>query len=409
MPGSRITSLSFLVKPVSYHCNLACKYCFYKRVGKLYPGQITVMPFDVAQTLITSAINTNATYISFCWQGGEPTLAGLDFFREIVTVQNRLKKNYQIIENSIQTNGILLNEEWCEFLSRNNFLVGISLDGPHEIHDTYRRNYANKGTFDTVMHAIALMNEFAVQYNILTLITDANVARARELYAFLRQNNFAYLQFIPCFEHDEHGTSLPYSVSGKDLGLFYCDLFDAWYQDGFPFVSIRLFQDLLMYSFGSKTSCCWLGECNSYIVVEHNGDCYPCDFFVNPEWQLGNIMNYRLQDILYNEKRNGFALLKRETTTECSVCSINDFCMGDCTRYRFSHDIHQRGTSKLCEAWKMIFEHYRHYEKELIDRVGNLQQSLQSGQFYQLQRNDTCPCGSGKKFKKCCGRAPLAI
>ncbi|NMB63928.1 MAG: anaerobic sulfatase maturase [Spirochaetes bacterium] len=402
-------SLSFLVKPVSYHCNLACNYCFYKRVVDLYPGSLQIMPFDVAETLIKAAIGTGSTYILFCWQGGEPTLAGLEFFKEIVTVQNRLKTDVQIIENSLQTNGILLNEEWCEFLSRNNVLVGISLDGPEVIHDTYRRDYAGHGTFEKVMHAIALMNEYAVQYNILTLVTNANVTHARELYAFFRHNNFAYLQFIPCFEHDEKGNIMPYSISGKDLGNFYCELFDAWYQDGFPYVSVRLFQDLLMYSLGAKTSCCWLGECNSYIVVEHNGDCYPCDFFVYPEWHLGNIMNYRLQDILNNEKRNTFAQLKRETTPECSVCSINNFCMGDCTRYRFTTDIHQRGTSKLCEAWKMLFEHYQHYEKELVERVSKLQKSVQTGKFFQLQRNDICPCGSGKKFKKCCGRAPLAI
>ncbi len=337
-------------------------------------------------------------------------LAGLDFFRAIVTLQRNYRKPNQTIENSLQTNGILLNEEWCEFLSRNNFLVGISLDGPQPIHDTYRKDYAGHGSFDKVMAAIAHMNEYLVQYNILTLLTDANVTKANEVYSFFRQNNFAYLQFIPCFEHDELGNRMPYSISGRELGNFYCDLFDAWYQDGFPYVSIRLFQDLLLYSYyGAKTSCSWLEECNSYIVVEHNGDCYPCDFFVYPEWQLGNIMNYRLQDILKSEKRNTFALLKREITNECSTCSINNFCMGDCTRYRFTNNINERGTSKLCKAWKMLFEHYRPYENELVTRVGKLKQSVQSGQFKLVQRNDICPCGSGKKFKKCCGRAPLAI
>ncbi len=404
-----MNTLSFLVKPVSYHCNLACQYCFYKRVSGLYPGQITVMPFDVVSQLIQSATDSGVGYISFCWQGGEPTLAGLDFFREIVTVQNRFKKNYQVIENSIQTNGILLNDEWCEFLSQNNFLVGISLDGPQAIHDTYRKDYGGKGTFDKVMRAIALMNEYGVQYNILTLITDANVTKAHEIYTFFRQNKFAYLQFVPCLEYDEHGNSLPYSISGKDLGTYYCELFDAWYHDGFPFVSIRLFQDLLMYSYGIKTSCCWLGECNSYIVVEHNGDCYPCDFFVYPDWQLGNIRNYRLNEILENALRNKFAYMKKGIAEECKHCTIKDFCMGDCIRYRFTNDVQKQGTSKLCVAWKMLFELYSQYEKELMDRVDKLQQSVQSGQFYHVQRNDMCPCGSGKKFKKCCGRAPLAI
>lgn len=405
-----MNTLSFLVKPVSYHCNLACHYCFYKRVYELYPQKMQVMPLEVMHTLITSALNTDTAYISFCWQGGEPTLAGLDFFKEIVTVQNRLRKNYQVIENSIQTNGILLDDEWCQFLSHNNFLVGISLDGPEAIHNVYRKDYADNGTFEKVMKAIALMNEHAVQYNILALVTDANVSKAHEIYTFFRQNNFAYLQFIPCFEHDEHGNSLPFTISGRNLGNFYCELFDEWYHDGFPYVSIRLFQDLLMYSINNvKTSCCWLGECNSYIVVEHNGDCYPCDFFVYPEWQLGNIMSCRLNEIMDNEIRSRFAFIKQELSEECKKCNIKDFCMGDCTRYRFAGDIHQRSRSKLCEAWKMLLEHYRHYEREIKDRVIKLQQSVQSGQFFHLQRNDTCPCGSGKKFKKCCGRAPLAI
>jgi len=379
-------------------------------VHDVYPNHPKVMSLSVAEQLIQSAVNTNVMHISFCWQGGEPTLAGLDFFRAIVALQRNYRKPNQAIENSIQTNGVLLDSEWCRFLSENNFLVGVSLDGPKEIHDCYRKDYAGRGSFDTVMAAIACMNKYSVQYNILTLLTDSNIAKANEIYSFFCQNNFSYLQFIPCFEYDEYGNRLPYSVTGNDLGNFYCKLFDEWYRDGFPYVQVRLFQDILLYAIQEvKTSCCWMQNCDSYIVVEHNGDCYPCDFFVYPEWHLGNIMNYHLLDILNNEKRNRFAQLKREINQECSICSINNFCMGDCTRYRFTTTINQRGTSKLCEAWKMLFDHYRHYEKELVGRVSKLQQSVQSGQFNRLQRNDTCPCGSGNKFKKCCGRAPLAI
>ncbi|MCX8125012.1 MAG: anaerobic sulfatase maturase [Spirochaetes bacterium] len=400
--------LSFLVKPVSYHCNLSCTYCFYKRVHTLYPGTMQVMPIDVARQLLEGAINSGASYISFCWQGGEPTLAGLDFFKEIVSVQNRLKKNYQVIENSIQTNGILLNDEWCQFLSRNNFLVGISLDGPEAIHNVYRRDYADNGTFEKVMKAIALMNEHAVQYNILTLVTDANVQKAKELYSFFRQNNFSYLQFIPCVEYGENG-ALPYSINGDDLGNFYCDLFDEWYQDGFPFVQIRLFQDLLMYSInGIKTSCCWLDKCNSYIVVEHNGDCYPCDFFVYPQWHLGNIMSYRLYDIWNDPVRDSFSKMKSITFQECEDCSIYDFCRGDCTRYRLTNN-NTMHPSILCNAWKKLFAHYTIHKKELTQRIYNLQMSVSNGSFFKTQRNDICPCGSGIKFKKCCGRGHLAI
>ncbi len=249
----------------------------------VYPNHPKVMSLSVAEQLIQSAVNTNVMHISFCWQGGEPTLAGWIFFRAIVALQRNYRKPNQAIENSIQTNGVLLDSEWCRFLSENNFLVGVSLDGPKEIHDCYRKDYAGRGSFDTVMAAIACMNKYSVQYNILTLLTDSNIAKANEIYSFFCQNNFSYLQFIPCFEYDEYGNRLPYSVTGNDLGNFYCKLFDEWYRDGFPYVQVRLFQDILLYAIQEvKTSCCWMQNCDSYIVVEHNGDCYPCDFFVYP-------------------------------------------------------------------------------------------------------------------------------
>lgn len=401
-----MNKLSFLIKPVSYQCNMVCDYCFYKRVGEIYPAHMRTMEFDITRCLTESAINTGAHHVSFCWQGGEPTLAGLDFFKEIIALQNRCKKSYQVVENSIQTNGILFNDEWCRFIKQNNILIGISLDGNKEIHDAYRKDFTGRGSFEKVMRAIALMNEHGVQYNILTMLTDANVSSARELYAFYRDHNFTHIQFIPCFERDHHGNLLPYSVSGFEVGKFYCEFFSEWYRDGFPHVSIRLFQDLLIDSFEQlKTSCCWLEVCNSYIVVEHNGDCYPCDFFVYPEWHLGNIMNLSLDDILHSDVRHRFSLRKKKNHEKCSGCDIMDFCRGDCIRFRYKDD----EKSAFCEAWKMLCAHYKKHEKELVRRIAQLQEALQSGEFYKMGRNDPCPCGASKKFKKCCGRAPLVI
>ncbi len=406
-------TLSLLIKPVSYQCNLNCTYCFYKRVNQLYPHNTTIMSQEVLSRLIISAINTGANFISFCWQGGEPTLAGLDFFRAIVTLQNNYRKQHQVIENSIQTNGVLIDEQWCRFLQQNNFLVGISLDGPEEMHNNYRHNNAGSGTFETVMRSIRLMNEHRVNYNILTLLNDINIDHPEEVYRFFRENNFAYLQFIPCFEHDDNGAVLPYSVTGLQLGTFYCELFDEWYQDGFPYVQIRLFQDILMYMVERiKPSCTWLEYCNSYVVVEHNGDCYPCDFFVYPQWKLGNIMSHSIQDILGSPIRNAFSMVKQNTVDECNGCSIKDFCMGDCPRYRVNSTMNAMNAlnkSEYCTAWKVVYEHFQRYEGELQQRIRRLQKSIQSGSFFHTQRNDSCPCGSEKKFKKCCGRAPLAL
>jgi uncharacterized protein len=319
-----------------------------------------------AETIICNTLSANAEHNSFCWQGGEPLLMGLDFFRDAVDFQKRHSMSGQIIENSIQTNGILINDEWCEFFWKENFLVGISLDGPKDIHNFYRKNHNSIGSFDDVMKSISMMEKHAVEFNILCLLTDRNIKFPIELYKFFRSYDFKYLQFINCFENDTTtGELKKFSVHGEETGEFYIRLFDEWFKKDFFDVSIRFFEDMLLYFVdGVKASCCYNDYCSSYIVVEHNGDCYPCDFYVYKEWNIGNLVNNSLQAVLKNSLRARFASLKSTLNAECMKCGISAFCMGDCTRFRTSLNI-----SEYCKTIKILYSHIEPYLPEIKKRV----------------------------------------
>jgi uncharacterized protein len=399
--------LSFLIKPASYRCNLDCTYCFYKKTENIYAEKNSIMSPQTAEVFIQKALDKNIQHNAFCWQGGEPTLLGLDFYKKVVAFQNSYSQSNQVIENSLQTNGLLLDQGWCSFLRDNQFLVGLSLDGPEKFHDHYRTYLNHKGSFQTVMRKVALLKKQHVEFNILTLLTDANIHSPDELYSFFRAYELNWLQFIPCFEHDpQSGESLPYTISATDLGKFYCRIFDLWLEDGFPYVSIRLFEDILIYMLdGVHASCSWKNRCDSYVVVEHNGDCYPCDFFVDSGWKLGNIVKDPLDAILENPLRQEFAKMKYDLPFECSTCRWNYFCNGDCTRYRFHSAGKYDRQSEFCTAWKMLLEHIEPKANALAKRAVNLRKALLQNDLETTSRNAPCPCGSAKKYKRCCGRA----
>ena len=320
--------------------------------------------FD-AEAIISNTLSANAGHNSFCWQGGEPMLMGLDFYKDAVEFQKIHSQPGQIIENSIQTNGILINEEWCEFFLKEKFLVGISLDGPGEFHDFYRKKNDGSGSFGDVMKSIAMMKKHGVEFNILCLLTDRNIKFPAELYDFFRSNNFKFLQFINCFENDAAGVIKKNSVRGEETEEFYIRLFDEWFGRDFFDVSIRFFEDILLYYIdGVKASCCYNNICSSYIVVEHNGDCYPCDFYVFENWKIGNLANSSIQTVLKNPLRAEFASLKSSLSDECRACGISEFCMGDCTRFRAFRNI-----SEYCISMKMFYNHIEPYLPEIKSRV----------------------------------------
>jgi uncharacterized protein len=397
-------NLNFLIKPASHLCNLACDYCFYRRVAQVYPEGDRIMSAAVAETLIKPALSLGAARNSFCWQGGEPTLCGLDFFKHAAALQQQYRQPGQVVENSIQTNGLLLDRAWAVFLRRNRFLVGLSLDGPIEAHDRYRKTGAGRGTFRRVMAAADLLREEGVDFNILTLLTDANIHQPENLYAFFRGQGFRHLQFIPCLDTDPAtGEPRSYSIDADALGRFYTRLFDLWLDDGFPEVSIRLFEDILIYLLdGVRLSCSWLDCCDSYLLVEHNGDCYPCDFFVYPEWRLGNLDAENLAFILDSPRRREFARLKSAWPNPCRICHRFDFCRGDCTRFR-SAPGRPEDHSLLCRAWKTLLDHIESHPAGVVNLARQARASHQNRPPVEIGRNDPCPCGSGRKYKKCCG------
>lgn len=399
--------ITLLIKPASHRCNIECSYCFYRRVEGLYPGQRPMMDLGTAEALIRKTLQLGARENNFCWQGGEPTLMGIDFFREVVRLQRKYGTSGQVVANSIQTNGTLLNDTWAEFLAKHSFLVGLSLDGPQECHDHYRKTPSGGGTFDRVMKAAGALDKRGAAYNILTLLTDRNVRRAEDLYRFFRTRGFSHLQFVPCVEIDgATGRPLPFSITGEELGRFHCTLFDLWLKDGFRDVSIRTFEDILIYFIdGVHLSCNWLPLCSSYLVIEHNGDVYPCDFFVYPEWKLGNIRDSSYSALLNSPVRKKFASIKSDLSRQCRMCRWLDYCHGDCPKFRLRGAQGSEALSSLCTARKMLFEHMEPRlpairEKAL--RVRARQQPSRGG--IGIGRNEKCPCGSDLKYKICCGR-----
>ena len=296
---------------------------------------------------------------------------GLDFFRNVVAFQKKYARPGQVIENSIQTNGLLLDDQWCEFLRKENFLVGISLDGPAPIHDFYRKDYAQKGTFTEVMRSIGLMKKHGVQLNILCLLTDRNIKSPVDLYNFFRSHDFKFLQFINCFENDyKSGALKAFSVNGEETGEFYIKLFDEWFGKDFFDVSIRFFEDILLYLVdGVKASCCYNNACSSYLVVEYNGDCYPCDFFVFEEWKVGNLVKSGIRTIMSSPLRSRFASLKADLPEACRVCRIAPFCKGDCTRFRYLPEIGYKNISEYCTAIKRVYHHIEPHLPEIRQRV----------------------------------------
>lgn len=351
----RPESLALLIKPTSWRCNLACPYCFYRRAGELYPDPSALMDEKTLEAVVKKALGIGAAYNVFTWQGGEPTLAGVGFFEEVLRLQERYRAPHQRVENTIQTNVTLIDESWCRFFARGNFLVGVSLDGPEDVHDRYRRSPSGEGSYSRVMEGITLMETHGVAFNIVTLLTDANVGRAEELYRFFKGKGFPFLQFINCFENDpETGRLETFSVRGAEVGEFYRTLFDLWIADGFPDVSIRLFEDILIYLIdGVHVSCCWMDRCASYLVVEHNGDCYPCDFFVDPAWRLGNLVDDDMATIRESPLRRRFSTLKSDLPEACRGCALLRFCNGDCTKFRGGSE----SASEYCEALKSLIHH----------------------------------------------------
>jgi len=350
---------TLLIKPSGSDCNLDCSYCFYKnRAPQIGQGKQR-MSLELANRLIKDYLKLGFPMASFAWQGGEPTLMGLDFYKHVVDLQKKHRQPNQQITNALQTNGVLLDEQWCEFLSKNKFLVGISLDGPKKFHDYYRLDHAGKGSFDRVTKAVNCCKAHNVEFNILVLLNDQNVTHPDELFDFFIKSEIKYLQFITCVEKDTSTDKIAdFSITAQQYGDFLCRTFDRWREYGPDKLSIRDFDSILSYCLNRRHTICTFEKlCSQYIVVEHNGDCFVCDFFVEPKWRLGNILDTPIDQLASSEKKRTFSRQKQQLCNKCLVCRHLDICRGGCPKDRLILSGDTAAENYFCDAYKQFFEY----------------------------------------------------
>jgi len=351
----RITSL--LIKPASAVCNLDCEYCFYlDREADPYKAlPARRMSAETLERIVDTYLFYSYPQSVFAFQGGEPTLAGLDFFEKLVRLQQQYGRNGQAVSNSLQTNAVLLDKNWCDLFRTYNWLLGVSLDGPEEINDRYRFNKQGRGTWKRVMESVELLKREKVEFNILCVLSQANVERPKELYRFYRSIGIDNVQFIPLAEFDGAGNPLPFTITPEQYGRFLCEVYELWWPERRK-VRIRIFDNIAEALAGQKPGNCTMHEtCDSYVVVEYNGDVYPCDFFVEGGWKLGNITLDSWAEIARRTRRYRFASQKTLPHPDCQVCEYQRICHGGCPKFR--HGPHRRfeDLDYFCQAYKMIY------------------------------------------------------
>ncbi|NQU24279.1 MAG: anaerobic sulfatase maturase [Candidatus Nealsonbacteria bacterium] len=351
---------TLLIKPSGSDCNIDCRYCFYKdRLPELGSGRQR-MSHETLATLVRGYMRLGFPKVGFAWQGGEPTLMGVEFFERAVDLQMKHGKPGQQISNTFQTNGIALNEKWCRFFHRNKFLLGISIDGPEKFHNRYRVDHAGAGTFARVIRGIENCKQHNVEFSTLILLNSENVRHPDELFDFVVANELAYLQFIPCIERDAAtGKPADFSITPKQYGDFLCRLFDLWCDYGPEKLNIREFDSLTtFFVLGNQTICTYGQQCAGFVVVEHNGDAFCCEFFVEPKWRLGNIAETPLDELAASATKQAFAEQKQDLAGECVRCPFLKVCRGGCMKDRRCFDDGSpAGTNYFCEAYKQFFDY----------------------------------------------------
>ncbi|MBA7559437.1 Anaerobic sulfatase-maturating enzyme [subsurface metagenome] len=369
-----INSLNIMIKPSSSNCNMRCEYCFYHSISeKRLHKSWGFMNFELLETIVRKALNEVEDACTFAFQGGEPTLAGLDFYKKLVKCEQKYNQKNIEINNAIQTNGLTIDEEWAHFLAQNHFLVGISLDGPKKIHDLYRIDNQGKGTFQRIIKAINLFDQYHVKYNILTVVT-AQVARdIHKIYNFFKDKNFKYLQFIPCLDplQEEPGV-YRFSLTPEKYSYFLKTLFDLWYEDVMSdhLVNIRYFDNLLQLLMGYPPEACGtLGKCNCQFIIEANGGVYPCDFYVVDKWYLGNIKEKSFLELLTSPNSYQFVEMSQNFDSKCNNCPWFFVCRGGCRRWCEPFNDGKPSINILCSAYQDFFQYTLEQFRNIVEKI----------------------------------------
>lgn len=389
-------AFNVMIKPAGSLCNLDCKYCYYLDKAEIYDGREPRMTEEMLENFVREYINANqAQEVMFNWHGGEPLVLGLDFYKKAVKYQQKYCGE-KIIHNTLQTNGTLITPEFADFFNENNFLLGISIDGPQDIHDKFRKDKGGKPTFDKVMRGINLLYQHNVEYNTMSTINSASEGRGLEVYQFLKQLGTRYMQFMPVVEHvcyPLNGAGKPnkkarphivdpgvkgaqlsqWSVNSLKYGEFMCDIFDYWVLNDVGTYFVNLFDCTLANYCGVQPGTCAYAEtCGGNSIVEHNGDLYSCDHFVYPKYKVGNIFETPMAQLMTSSMQTKFGIDKRNGLPKiCLQCKYFFTCHGECPKHRFNKtETGETGLSALCEGYYKFYSHTEPYMKkmkELLD------------------------------------------
>jgi uncharacterized protein len=405
------------VKPGGAVCNLGCHYCYYLGKKDLYPNTGAFrMPDDILEAYIAQHIDASpGPVINFSWHGGEPTVLGLDYFRRIVALQRRHLPVDRRITNGMQTNGTLIDEDWCRFLAKERFSVGLSLDGPEEMHNVYRLTKGGNGTHKQVMRGYRLLRKYKIPCDILCVINAYNVQDPIRVYRFFKEIRAQSMGFLPLVESlpdTENGVSQR-TVPPEALGIFLCTIFDEWKRRDIGRIRVQIFEETAGTAWGQEHALCIFRKtCGDIPVIEHTGDFFSCDHFVKPEYCLGNIQESSLVDFLESPAQRAFGQAKWDTLPQyCRRCDVLEMCYGGCPKDRIlTTPDGEPGLNYLCTGYKRFFTHCRPFVIQLsaLQRQQRRELEITSEPMSERKtpaktgRNDPCPCGSGRKYKKCC-------
>jgi uncharacterized protein len=439
MPADAPPAFHLLSKPTGAQCNLDCDYCFFLSKELLYPDSRFRMDDETLERYIRQLVEAHARVpeVTIAWQGGEPTLMGLDFFRRSVELAGKYLKPGQRALHTIQCNGTLIDDAWARFFAEHDFLVGISIDGPREVHDAYRVTKGGRGSFDKVMRGLGCLREAGVEFNTLTTIHHQNAGRGAEVYRFLRDECGAcFMQFIPIIERVGEAAadgSVPWSswrdrplyvqggdvvtarsVTGAQYGRFLIDVFEEWVRRDVGSVYVQMFDVALANWYGEPPSLCVHSEtCGQALALEHNGDLYACDHYVEPDYKLGNIAEQHMVELVKSPQQVAFGEAKRDTLAQqCLDCDVRFACHGGCPKDRFAATASgEPGLNYLCDGYLAFFHHVDRPMRRMCDLLGSDRAPAEIMADYAAEdarrgRNDPCTCGSGEKWKRCHGATP---